>query len=394
MGQRNSVSIRSSAYGDPMFSRSLTFLLLLGAAFAVFPAPQASATWSSTAIPTAPVQDPDSGDCCPIPGDELTVVMTHFEPFVIDDDGDPDGFYAEIWHETAAELGVGYDVVWVDSFGDLLVAIEAGEADIAIAPLAPTAQREAHFDFTSAVISSGPQFGYHERIANRGGLLNALVSAAVVKILGVAFVGLIILAHLIWLVERNRGQEDGDFSRRYVRGVWDGFWWATVTVTTVGYGDKAPRSVGGRMVALLAMLLSLFVVGAFVSQVTDVLREKVGPPLTGLDDLGDRRVGVVAESSFAQFVEMEGAETVTFGSQREVFEAAEAGDVDVMVANPYALNLLGPEYGIRATGDVLYEEFETFGLAQDSPWREPINQVLADLQASGEIDEIVDRWLD
>ena len=38
---------------------------------------------------------------------------------------------------------------------------------------------------------------------------------------------------------------------------------------------------------------------------------------------------------------------------------------------------------------VLYEEFETFGLAQGSVWREPINQVLAELQSSGEIAEII-----
>ncbi len=339
-----------------------------------------------------PPGDGPAGRAAP-PADEITVVMTELEPFVIDDDGDPDGFYVEIWQEVASELGVRFEVRWVDSFGELLPAIERGEADVAVAPLAPTAEREASFDFTSAVVSSGPQLGIHGRLTGRAGLLGALLSPSVLRILGVAVVGLVVLAHLVWLIERRNPDDGADFDDSYVRGIWDGFWWATVTVTTVGYGDKAPRSVGGRAVALLAMLLSLFLVGAFVSQVTEALQQQTRP-VSDLDDVGDRPVGVVAGSSFAAFVEARGVTAEPFPTQGEVFEATEDGVVDLMVANPFALELIGPDHGVEATGDVFYTEFETFGLAQGSPWREPINQVLADLQASGEIDAIVDRWID
>ncbi len=335
----------------------------------------------------------DSGDDEP---ERLAVAMTDIEPFVFRDGQRAEGFYAEIWDVVAEELGVDYDVIWVESFPELLVAIDDGRADVAVAPLAPTAEREASYDFTSAVISSGPQLGYHERLASEGSLLRAMSSRAVRQILLLAVLGLVILAHLIWLVERNRTDEEGtDFDPGYLRGIWDGFWWATVTVTTVGYGDKAPRSFGGRVIALLAMLLSLFLVGAFVSQVTDILQEsRADSSVAGLDDVGDAPVGVVAGSTFASFVASQGVETVDYPTQREVFEAAERGDIDLVVANPYALSTVGTRYGVTPTGTVFYEEFETFGVAQDSPWREPINQVLADLQSSGDVQDITDRWLD
>src|SRR4051794_1795840 len=36
--------------------------------------------------------------------------------------------------------------------------------------------------------------------------------------------------------------------------IWLGMWWSVQTVTSVGYGDVVPRSVGGRLLALLVMI--------------------------------------------------------------------------------------------------------------------------------------------
>ena len=46
-----------------------------------------------------------------------------------------------------------------------------------------------------------------------------------------------------------------------------GLWWAIQTVTTVGYGDVAPKHVGGRIVAALVMLYGI----AFIAIVTAVI---------------------------------------------------------------------------------------------------------------------------
>jgi voltage-gated potassium channel len=39
--------------------------------------------------------------------------------------------------------------------------------------------------------------------------------------------------------------------------MWDGVWWAVVTVTTVGYGDLYPTDVEGRIIGIALMLLGI-----------------------------------------------------------------------------------------------------------------------------------------
>ena len=39
--------------------------------------------------------------------------------------------------------------------------------------------------------------------------------------------------------------------------MWDGVWWAMATVTTVGYGKPEVTSDGGRLIAIVVMLVGI-----------------------------------------------------------------------------------------------------------------------------------------
>ena len=52
--------------------------------------------------------------------------------------------------------------------------------------------------------------------------------------------------------------------------LWDGIWWAVVTVTTVGYGDLTPKTVGGRVVGIVLMFVGI----SFLSLLTAAIASK------------------------------------------------------------------------------------------------------------------------
>ncbi|HEX7059434.1 MAG TPA: potassium channel family protein [Solirubrobacterales bacterium] len=50
---------------------------------------------------------------------------------------------------------------------------------------------------------------------------------------------------------------------------WDGVWWATTTVTTVGYGDIFPSTDGGRAIAMSIMLVGIGFVALLTAFIAD-----------------------------------------------------------------------------------------------------------------------------
>ncbi len=58
------------------------------------------------------------------------------------------------------------------------------------------------------------------------------------------------------------------------KGFLDSLWWTLVTITTVGYGDISPVTIGGRIVGTGVMLLGIGLLGVFTATVAGVVHRE------------------------------------------------------------------------------------------------------------------------
>jgi voltage-gated potassium channel len=77
----------------------------------------------------------------------------------------------------------------------------------------------------------------------------------------------------------------------------DALWWATVTVTTVGYGDKYPVSPGGRGLAVVLMLVGIGLISVLTATAASYfVEEKADQQKAKLNQRLDRIEAMLARA--------------------------------------------------------------------------------------------------
>ena len=348
-------------------------------------------------IPLTPASEPDQPGATDMP--TLQVATKPIAPFVIYDvqSRQYTGFSIELWEEIADELEIEYELYGVNSVAKLLDEVERGSANIATAGIGMTSSREQTLDFSHAFFESGLQI----MVADNSGVfdgvlfrvLTALFRIEFLYILGFLIVALLISAHIIWVLERHYNPE---FPKRYVEGVWEAFWWAAVTATTVGYGDKTPKGTLGRVFGLFWMFAGLFILAYFTAGVTStVTLQELQGTINGPEDLANKSVATVAKSAAAEYLNRQGIQPLEFTSETEMYRAVENGDVQAVVYDAPVLQHYASHDGrgkVKTVG-LVFEEL-SYGIAfpHDSSYRESVNQALLKLVEDGTYQEIHDKW--
>nr|XP_055075720.1 potassium voltage-gated channel subfamily KQT member 4 isoform X5 [Misgurnus anguillicaudatus] len=93
------------------------------------------------------------------------------------------------------------------------------------------------------------------RMDRRGGtwkLLGSVVYAHSKELITAWYIGFLVLifaSFLVYLAEKDNNQEFSTYA--------DSLWWGTITLTTIGYGDKTPHTWQGRLLAACFALLGV-----------------------------------------------------------------------------------------------------------------------------------------
>lgn len=173
------------------------------------------------------------------------------------------------------------------------------------------------------------------------------------QVAGTFAIILLFAGALFWIAERGRNEgidgKSGDNGP--VRGIGNGFWWAGVTATTIGYGDTVPKTIAGRGIAMVWMLISM----ALTALLTAYLVSLTGGATVGRELAGEidgKRVAVIGDenSSLVPANLLLPAGSVRSYPTLDKARAALDADAVDLVVHPYqALQSITDGMGIKRT---------------------------------------------
>ena len=331
-----------------------------------------------------------------LPGQELVIGTRNVPPFVImNPDGTWTGISIELWRRIAAELNWDYGVHEL-SLENQLQGLEEGSLDIVVAALTITSEREKTMDFTHPFHTSGLGIAVQRTPQSKWMAAGKqFFSWSFLRVILVLAAVLFLAGTLVWFFERRNNPDQ--FGGRTAKGLGAGFWWSAVTMTTVGYGDKAPKSVGGRFVAILWMFTSIVIISGFTAAITSSLTiSQLKSPVSGPEDLPKVRVATVADSTSEDYLRDRHISFRAFETPFEGLEAVAGGGFDAMIYDaPVLRYLVASQWhgSIQVLPHTFVRQYYAFGLPEASLLREPINRVLVGITGSPEWEETLQRYL-
>ena len=323
---------------------------------------------------------------------EVVVGVSSFPPLVMEAGGGFEGFDIDIWSEVSDAIGV--DTTYrLMQFGDLMEALKSGELDAAIAGISITRDRELEMDFSYPYMDSGLRI--LAAVDEGSGwlrLFRFLTTGATLKVLGSLIAFVVLCSHILFIAERG----SSDISKRYFPGIFEASWCILATITTVGYGDVAPRRWLGRTAAAAVMLIGISLFGVAIAHLSaGLMMDALKSDIAGPEDLDGRHVATVSGTTST-------AAAIRYGARlREVERISDAygllagGEVDAILFDAAPLMRYAVEDGNNAVAIVgpLIER-QAYGIAfpAGSELRELVNRALLELEESGRYGRIRAKW--
>jgi polar amino acid transport system substrate-binding protein len=236
----------------------------------------------------------------------LRVAVYDVPPYgYVEADGSMAGVSVDLWRRVAEQMEWPFKLIPVSDMETILGGLEHGRFDAAIGAITITPERAARVDFSYPAHRSGVAVAIRKETGPIFAIMSYGTALAELSPLIIIILTMLILIGLaMWFIERHVHAVEKT-SESTVSTLRDGLYWAVVTMTTVGYGDKTPKTTGGRVVAIAWMLSSLVLVSllstSLVSRLTaDRVESRDGAASI---DLRAKKLAAVARSSGAEYLD-------------------------------------------------------------------------------------------
>ena len=104
----------------------------------------------------------------------------------------------------------------------------------------------------------------------------------------ILFVSLLVVLGGVFVFVAETGRNQGMFGRLF-----DSIWWAFVTITTVGYGDRYPVTTLGRILAIVLMLMGIVTISTLSGTIASIFVDRKIREGKGLQDINTRSHAVL-----------------------------------------------------------------------------------------------------
>lgn len=222
--------------------------------------------------------------------------------------------------------------------------------------------------------------------------------AALSSVGGLALL-IFIMGNLIWLAEHRKNPDH--FSPHYHQGLQSGMWFALVTLTTVGYGDRYPITKSGKIITSVWMIVALLtfssITAGLASAFTAALSEgHERPIMTRASDLQGASVAVIENTTSEEWAKFYRARAIPTKTLQEAIALLKLGKVQALIFDRPVLMYYvkqHPDEKVYVTPLKLAIEPYGFVMPTNSPLEKILNVRLLNLLYGQEMDRITQRWL-
>lgn len=330
--------------------------------------------------------------------DTITVALAGSQPFIIQNNSsdDVEGIAADIWSNLSRIDGWKYRYKSYNSVKKALNAVESGKADIAVGPISITADRLQNLNFSQPFYNSSLSIISNDDASGIWGHIKPFLS---IKLLG-AVVGFLLLLAIVgtlfWLAERKTSPDQ--FSSKPLKGIGNGMWLAIVTMSTVGYGDMAPRTALGRIIAgtwiVIAIIFATSMVAGIASTLT--LAMNSSSTVNTIEELSGRKTATIAGSPATGFIKENHGKLIEAKDLDEAMDMLENKKVDAVVYDrPQLLYYKNnhKDKDLFLAGAEYYKQGYGFAFPQNSRFVYDVNLKLLKLAESRKVLGIVEDYL-
>ncbi|MEO6053938.1 MAG: ion channel, partial [Chthoniobacterales bacterium] len=214
------------------------------------------------------------------------------------------------------------------------------------------------------------------------------------ELMAVIVIGIFIASFFIWYVERKHHNDH--FGGKTLAGFGSAVWFSAVTMTTVGYGDKTPQTLAGRIIAFIWMMAGVLIIATFTAMVATTAAKMMPKELKNPDELRGMSIGVVTDSSGELVLKKHNIPTIGYKSTDAALDAMLKGEVQSVVDDRMVLAYL-QENNYAGKVQLLslrfHEFYVSFAMPDNSPIRETLNIALLELIHSSEWKKQLTFWV-